>query len=321
MSGRRSSRPGGIVCPLVTPLTDAGRLDEPVFRALIDALVPDLDGLFILGSSGELTWLPDDVAQRVAQVAVDQVGGRIPVYVGVGDTGLARTLARAERLAAAGADYLVVTAPSTTRSPRRPGSSSTSSPSRTGRRRRSSSTTSRRTPTCRWPVGRRAARGAPEHRRDQGLRRRLVRLRAVPRPPVRRLQPVAGPGALAAISLWSGADGVISAMGNFAPRLLQELAASVREERPRQEILALQARVGELAAVFEQGDWLAGLKATLQALGWEVGEPGAPIPPYDAGQRRVVGEIVATPELRPWLTLAPGVPGVALPSRDEGIGP
>ena len=69
--------------------------------------------------------------------------------------------------------------------------------------------------------------------------------------------------------------------------------------------------------MFEQGDWLAGLKATLQAVGWDVGEPGAPIPPYDAGQRRVVREIVATRELRPWLTSGPDVPGVAAPpSRD-----
>ena len=91
----------------------------------------------------------------------------------------------------------------------------------------------------------------------------------------------------------------------------------MRDDRPRREILALQARVGELAAVFDQGDWLAGLKATLQALGWDVGEPSAPIPPYDAEQRRVVREIVATPELRPWLTVAPGLPGVAAaPSRD-----
>jgi 4-hydroxy-tetrahydrodipicolinate synthase len=318
MSRSHASLPGGIVCPLVSPLTDDGRLDEPVLRALIDALVPDLDGLFVLGSSGELTWLPDEVAQRVARVAVDQVGGRIPVYVGVGDTGLARTLARADRLAAAGADYLVVAAqfyyhvaeearvvehfvavadraaapvvlyniPQNTHLPLAPS-----------------------------VVGRLA-----EHPNVVGLKdsagdwfafERFLALRS---DDFRVLQ---GREHLAAISLWSGADGVISSMANFAPRLLQDLAASVRDERPRREILALQARVGELAAVFEQGHWLAGLKATLQTLGWNVGEPGAPIPPYDAEQRRIVREIVATPELRPWLTVGPGVSGVAAaPSRD-----
>ena len=104
-------RPSGIVCPLVTPLTPDGRVDEAVLRAHIEALVPSLDGLFVLGSSGELTWLTDDIVVRVAEVAVDQVSGRIPVYAGVGDTGLARTLARMDRLAGVGLDYLVVASP------------------------------------------------------------------------------------------------------------------------------------------------------------------------------------------------------------------
>ena len=96
MTRSAAPRPGGIVCPLVTPMTVDGRLDESVLRGLIDALVPALDGLFVLGSSGELTWLPDEMAIRVARAAVDQTAGRIPVYVGIGDTGLTRTLARAD---------------------------------------------------------------------------------------------------------------------------------------------------------------------------------------------------------------------------------
>ncbi len=322
MTGSRASRPGGIVCPLVTPLTDDGRLDEPVFRALIDALIPDLDGLFILGSSGELTWLSDDVARRVAQVAVDQVGGRIPIYVGVGDTGLGRTLARAERLAVPGVDYLVVTAPFyyevsvEDRVVEHFVAVADEAPAPVVLYNIPQNTHLPLTPSV---VGRLA-----EHPNIVGLKdsagdwfafQRFLALRSD------GFSVWQGREQLAAISLWSGADGVISSMANFAPRLLRDLMASVREERPRPEILARQARVDELAAVFELGNWLAGLKATLQALGWEVGEPGAPIPPYDAAQRRVVREIVAAPELRPWLTLAPGVPGVTSLRATEEIGP
>jgi 4-hydroxy-tetrahydrodipicolinate synthase len=318
MSGSRVSRPSGIVCPLVTPLTADGRLDEPVFRALIDALVPDLDGLFVLGSSGELTWLPDDVAQRVATVAVDQVGGRIPLYLGVGDTGLARTIARADRLAATGADYLVVTAPfyyhvaAETQVVEHFVAVADRAPVPVLLYNIPQNTHLPLTPAV---VGRLA-----EHPNVVGLKDsagdwfafdRFLALRSD------GFSVLQGREHLAAISLWSGADGVISSMANFAPRLLQDLGASVRDERPRRETLALQARVGELATVFELGDWLAGLKATLQALGWDVGEPGAPIPPYDAAQRRIVREIVTSPVLRPWLTVGPGVPrDAAAPSRD-----
>jgi 4-hydroxy-tetrahydrodipicolinate synthase len=304
MSRTAAPRPGGVVCPLVTPMTADGRLDEPVLRRLIDALVPDLDGLFVLGSSGELTWLPDAVSLRVAQVAVDQVAGRIPVYVGIGDTGLDRTLARADRLAEVGADYLVVAAPFYY-----PVASETrvvdyfavlaerafapvvlyNIPQHTHLPLQPATVA----PLARHPniVGIKDSAG------DWTVFEGLLSLRADD------FSVMQGRERLAAISLWSGADGLISAMANFAPRLLRSMAASVHLERPRSEILAQQAMVSELASVFDQGDWLAGLKCTLQVVGWNVGEPSRPIPPYDTRQRRIVEAIVATPGLRQWITM------------------
>lgn len=299
-------RPGGVVCPLVTPLTPDGRLDEGVLRSLIDALVPDLDGLFVLGSSGELTWLPDDVALQVARAAVDQAAGRVPVYVGAGDTSLHRTLARVERLAGVGADYLVVAAP------------------------------------FYYPVGpearvveyfeavaEQAAAPVVLYNIPQNTHLNLTPsvVRALARHPnIAGIKDSAGDWIafdaflalraddfsvmqgrehLAAVSLWSGADGLISAMANFAPRLLRALQASIRDERPRAETLALQSTIGELAAVFEQGDWLSGLKATLRAAGWNVGEPNPPLLPYDAAQLAAVDGILSAPGTARWLTTAP----------------
>jgi 4-hydroxy-tetrahydrodipicolinate synthase len=306
MSWTAAPRPGGIVCPLVTPLTADGRLDEPVLRHLIDALVPDLDGLFVLGSSGELTWLPDAISLRVARVAVDQVAGRIPVYVGVGDTGLERTLARADRLAGLGADYLVAAAPFYY-----PVTSQ-------ARLVEHFATIAERAPAplvlynipqlTHLPLAPTTIRQLAGHPRIVGIKdsagdwmafEGFLALRA------EGFSVMQGRERMAAISLWSGADGLISAMANFSPRLLRGLAAAVGEERPRSEILALQARVSELAAVFDQGDWLAGLKCTMQAAGWPVGEPGLPIAPYDADQRRIVRDLVAAPDLRRWITMPP----------------
>ncbi len=299
-------RPGGIVCPLVTPMTADGSLDEAVLRALIDALVPTLDGLFVLGSSGELTWLPDEVAIRVARVAVEQVAGRIPVYVGIGDTGLTRTLARADRLADVGADFLVVASPfyhAVT------GEASVVEYFETVAERAAAPVVLYNIPqnthvalppsTVRRLAAHRNIVGIKDSAGDWIAFDGFLALRADD------FSVMQGREHLAAISLWAGADGVISAMANFAPRLLQALAASIRDERPRAESLALQATIGELAAVFDQGDWLSGLKVTLQALGWNVGEPSPPITSYDAAQRRVVEGIVSKPEMVPWLTTAP----------------
>jgi dihydrodipicolinate synthase/N-acetylneuraminate lyase len=308
MTRRAAPRPGGIVCPLVTPLTADGRLDETVLRGLIDALVPDLDGLFVLGSSGELTWLPDDVSLRVARVAVEQVAGRVPVYVGVGDTGLNRTLARADRIAEVGADYLVVAAPFYYQ---------VASDARiveyfeTVAQRASAPVVlynipqNTHLPLAPSIVGRLAGHpnivGIKDSAGDWIAFDAFLAVRADD------FSVMQGREHLAAISLWSGADGVISAMANFAPRLLQALAASIRDDGPRTETRALQATIGRLATVFDQGDWLSGLKATLQAAGWHVGEPSPPIPPYDEAQRRALSDILAAPEMTGWLT-RPGAP-------------
>jgi 4-hydroxy-tetrahydrodipicolinate synthase len=300
------TRPGGIVCPLATPLTAEGRLDEPVLRELIDALVPDLDGLFVLGSSGELTWLPDDVAERVARVAVEQVAGRIPVYVGVGDTGLRRTLDRSARLGAAGPDFLVVAAPfyyAVESEARLVDHFATIAdaasapvllyniPQNTHR-----------------PLAPTAVAALAAHPRIVGIKdsageffafAEFLRLRSD------TFSVMQGRERLAAISLGSGADGLISGMANVAPRLLGALSSAVAEERPRAEVLELQARVDELAAIFDQADWLAGLKCALQVLGWDVGDPSLPIAPYDAAQRRAVQDVLARPSLAGWITRRP----------------
>ncbi len=316
MSPAVAPRPTGIVCPLVTPLTADGRLNEPVLRGLIDALVPDLDGLFVLGSSGELTWLPDDVALRVARVAVDHVAGRIPVYVGVGDNGLSRTLTRSDRFADAGADFLVVAAPLYY---------AVDSETRiveyfaTVAERAAAPVVLYNIPqNTHLPLAPSAVRALASHPRIVGIKdsagdwfafEQFLALRSD------AFSVMQGRERLAAISMWSGADGLISGMANFAPRLLQVLAASV-QDAPRLEALALQATVGELAAVFDQGYWLAGLKATLQACGWDVGEPSLPMPPCDPDQRRVIDHIVTAPGMRQWLTTHSDVAPTAVPALD-----
>ena len=317
MSLAATPRPTGIICPLVTPLTADGRLHEPLLRALIDALVPDLDGLFVLGSSGELTWLTDDIALRVARVAVEQVGGRIPVYVGIGDTGLTRTLARADRLADVGADYLVAAAP--LYYPVASEARIVEYFAAIAERAAAPVVLYNIPQNTHLPLAPSTVRALARHPGIVGIKdsagdwfafEQFLALRSDD------FSVMQGRERLAAISLWSGADGLFSAMANFAPRLLQGVATSVQEARPRSDTLALQATVGELAAVFDQGDWLAALKATLQACGWDVGEPSLPMAPCDPDQRRAIDRILAAPAVRRWLTTHPAVARTAAPALD-----
>lgn len=70
-----------------------------------------VDGLFILGSSGEVGYLTDAQRAQVVQTAIGHVGGQLPVLVGVNDMTTNRVIAVAEQARDAGADAIVATAP------------------------------------------------------------------------------------------------------------------------------------------------------------------------------------------------------------------
>jgi 4-hydroxy-tetrahydrodipicolinate synthase len=295
-------RPGGIVCPLATPLTPGGRLDEAVLRAHVEALVPDLDGLFVLGSSGELPWLTDDVALATAAAAIDQVDGRIPVYLGIGDNGEHRTLQRMDRLAGLGADFLVLATP--TYYPVASAGHLSASFERIADRAPKPIVLYNIPQNTHLPLTPAIVRDLAGHPDIVGIKDSsgdlfafgdLLELRAD------GFSVLQGREQLAAVSLWSGADGIISGLANLAPRLLGALARAIRDDRPRAEVHALQAEVTALAGVFGGGDWLAGLKRTLGELGWNVGDPSPPMAPSGPDASEAIGRILDATDPR-WLT-------------------
>ncbi|GAA4798860.1 dihydrodipicolinate synthase family protein [Streptomyces ziwulingensis] len=103
---------GGVIPPVLTPLTPTGEVDADSMRRLTDHLIgAGVHGLFLLGSSGEAAHLTDAQRLTALETAVDTAAGRVPVLAGVIDTSTPRVLARAADAARAGADALVATAP------------------------------------------------------------------------------------------------------------------------------------------------------------------------------------------------------------------
>ncbi|NNG35109.1 dihydrodipicolinate synthase family protein [Nakamurella aerolata] len=106
----------GIIPPVCTPLHDDFSVDVvSLQRALEFLLDAGVDGVFVLGSTSEVAYLPDAQRRTVIETAVRQVAGRVPVLAGCIDM---TTLRVAEHIAVAqdaGADAVVVTAPFYTR--------------------------------------------------------------------------------------------------------------------------------------------------------------------------------------------------------------
>lgn len=102
----------GIVPPLLTPLTADRELDLPALERLVNHLIDaGVDGIFALGSSGEVAFLDDDARGEVLRRVVEFVSGRVPVYAGVIDTQVNRVITHIRQAEAAGVDAVVATAP------------------------------------------------------------------------------------------------------------------------------------------------------------------------------------------------------------------
>lgn len=75
----------GIIPPLVTPMNADESLDLPGLRKHIDFLLgKNVDGIFVLGTTGEFYALDEAEKQAVVAEAVAHCKGRSPVYVGTG---------------------------------------------------------------------------------------------------------------------------------------------------------------------------------------------------------------------------------------------
>ncbi len=102
----------GIIPPVSTPLTEDYEVDVPSLERLIHYLLDGgVDGLFVLGSTGEMAFLTDKQRATVMEVAVKTAAGSVPVLSGIVDTTTSRSLEHGRRAQSLGVDGLVLTAP------------------------------------------------------------------------------------------------------------------------------------------------------------------------------------------------------------------
>lgn len=281
----------GVICPIVVPL-EAGELNEYVLRAHIRALLGEVDGILVNGSSGEFPWLPTEVSARMAEVVVEEAAGRVRVYEGVGDSSTPRTVAR---IGSAGlADVAVVTPP-------------TYFPVGDEEIVRHFLTIAEASaiPVMLYNI--------PQHTGSRISPAALARLASHPN--IVGMKDSAGDPFVFTeylavtegsefsivqgreqLMVWSyslGAVGVTSAMANFAPGLLsrthRDLVDGAGFSRLRQD----QDEIVALGALFAHGYWVAALKAAVTVCGFDVGPPTAPMSPCTAGEVEAITAILA----------------------------
>ena len=76
-------RPEGLIAASVTPFADDGSLDEGRLRSHLDYLLASgVDGILVIGGSGEYVNLAPQERERVIVVSAAHIAHRVPIVVG-----------------------------------------------------------------------------------------------------------------------------------------------------------------------------------------------------------------------------------------------
>ncbi len=107
----KGQKHNGVVVPMVTPVTHTGQLDEAAIDRLVDFLIAGgVDGIFVLGTTGEGVSVPRASRRKLVERTVNRVNRRAKVYAGIGDL-YPKDVAAGNEYFHAGADAVVARPP------------------------------------------------------------------------------------------------------------------------------------------------------------------------------------------------------------------
>ncbi len=103
----------GVITPILTPMKEDGSIHEEELRRQIHRqLAGGVHGIFTAGTNGEGYILSGEEKERILEIAIEEVQGRVPVYAGTGCISTAETIRLSRRAQDMGADVLSVITPS-----------------------------------------------------------------------------------------------------------------------------------------------------------------------------------------------------------------
>jgi len=102
----------GILTPLMVPLDDRGRIDEPELHRYATWLIDrGVHGLYPNGSTGEFTRFTAEERRRIVSLVCQAAAGRVPVVAGAAEANVAETIRACEHCREAGVRAVAIVAP------------------------------------------------------------------------------------------------------------------------------------------------------------------------------------------------------------------
>ena len=103
----------GCHLPIITPFKDDFSLDEDGLRRLIDYYIDEIgvNGIVPCGTTGESPTLSNEEHDRVIEIVVAEVDGRVPVMAGTGSNSTSEAIERTKHAQSVGVDATLQVAP------------------------------------------------------------------------------------------------------------------------------------------------------------------------------------------------------------------
>jgi len=112
MIAGESKRLQGIFTPLLVPLDERDRINEPELRRFVSWLIESgVHGLYPNGSTGEFTRFTPEERRRIVKVVSEECAGRVPILAGAAEANVKETLAACEAYAEMGVRAVAIVAP------------------------------------------------------------------------------------------------------------------------------------------------------------------------------------------------------------------
>ena len=102
----------GVIVPILTPIDTQELIDEQVLRRMVNRVIDGgVHGILLYGSNGEFFSIEYEELVRGVDIVLDEVKGRVPVYVGVGAVATSKCIKIAQMAAGKGVQGISVLQP------------------------------------------------------------------------------------------------------------------------------------------------------------------------------------------------------------------
>lgn len=102
----------GLGTAMITPFDENGAVDFPALEKIVDGqLKGKVDVLFVCGTTGEPPTMNASEREKVVSAVIEQVNGRIPVFVGTGNNDCAHAVELSKQAQAMGANGVLAVTP------------------------------------------------------------------------------------------------------------------------------------------------------------------------------------------------------------------